>query len=84
MTRRTWLEEAMAARGVSREALAAFLRVTVGAVSHWINGRTAPGGPTRRLLAFYLEIPEDVVARGFADAVSEPGNDETTAIEGAA
>lgn len=69
----------MAARSVTREALAGFLGVTVGSVSHWINGRATPGGPTRKLLALYLSLPEDVVARGFED-----GAEGERTLEGAA
>ena len=83
-TRRVWLEEAMAERDISREALAKFLGVTVGAVSHWINGRTVPGGPTRKLLALYLSLPEDIVARGFEDGTEEEPAGEAQALEGAA
>lgn len=80
MTRRPWLEEAIAQRGLTRERLAELLGVTVGAVSHWINGRTVPGAPARKLLALYLLVDEDIINRGFEDGVAE----EPEAIEGAA
>lgn len=84
MIRRTWLEDTLAQRGLSREALAQFLGVTVGSVSHWINGRAVPGGPTRKLLAFYLSLSEDAVARGFEDGNEGKTASEDAALEGAA
>jgi len=82
--RREWLVEARRIAGLTQDELAQKLWVSIGAVCHWETGRTVPGGPTRKLLALYLSLPEDIVARGFEDGTEEEPAGDAQALEGVA
>lgn len=80
------MRRALRVSGISVEEIAAYLGVTRGAVSTWINGRIVPRTSTVRLFALRTGFPYEWIANGesvgMPTSPSGPGGSEARATTG--